>query len=252
MGWIHWHQLQWLLSSKIWGLGHSGDLVNIYGTKGLVHPAEGILQYGKMTVIFARSSSNSQVSSPGCELGFSFREEPNCMKFWSYRVLRVPGAGPLGHDVIAQSAMTKHHRLGGLTSVIYNISNLFLTVLGAASLRSRCWLIGSWWELSFWTAENCLSQCPQITFLLCGDRDTIQFSWVSQLCLTICDHMDCSTSGFPVHHQLPELSQTHVHWVSDAIQPSHPLLPSSPPAFNLSQHQGLFKELVLCSTWPKY
>ena len=156
MGWIHWHQLQWLLSSKIWGLGHSGDLVNIYGTKGLVHPAEGILQYGKMTVIFARSSSNSQVSSPGCELGFSFREEPNCMKFWSYRVLRVPGAGPLGHHVIAQSAMTKHHRLGGLTSVIYNISNLFLTVLGAASLRSRCWLIGSWWELSFWTAENCL------------------------------------------------------------------------------------------------
>ena len=51
--------------------------------------------------------------------------------------------------------------------------------------------------------------------------------------------MVCSTPGFPVHHQLPEFSQTHVHHVSDAIQPSHPLLAPSPPAFNLSQHQGL-------------
>ena len=53
--------------------------------------------------------------------------------------------------------------------------------------------------------------------------------------------MDCSMLGFPVHHQLPEPSQIHVHHVSDAIQPSHPLLPPSPPTFNLSQHQGLFK-----------
>ena len=53
--------------------------------------------------------------------------------------------------------------------------------------------------------------------------------------------MDCSMPGFPVHHQLPELAQTHVHWVSDAIQPSHPLSSPSPPAFNLSQHQSLFK-----------
>ena len=53
--------------------------------------------------------------------------------------------------------------------------------------------------------------------------------------------MDCSTPGFPVHQQLSELAQTYAHWVGDAIQPSHPLLSSSPPAFNLSQHQGLFK-----------
>ena len=52
--------------------------------------------------------------------------------------------------------------------------------------------------------------------------------------------MDCSMSGLPVHHQLPEFTRTHVHWVSDAIQPSHPLSSSSPPAFNVSQHQGLF------------
>ena len=62
---------------------------------------------------------------------------------------------------------------------------------------------------------------------------------VAQSCLTLCDPMDCSTPGFPVHHQLPEFTRTHVHRVGDAIQPSHPL--SSPsPAFGLSQHQGLF------------
>ena len=68
-----------------------------------------------------------------------------------------------------------------------------------------------------------------------------QFSSVAQSCLTLCDPMDCSTPGFPVHHQLLEFTQTYVHWVGDAIQPSHPLLSPSPPAFNLSQHQGLFK-----------
>ena len=68
----------------------------------------------------------------------------------------------------------------------------------------------------------------------------VQFSSVAQSCLTLCDPMYCSTPGFPVHHQLPELTQTHVHRVSDAIQPSHPLSSPSPLVFNLSQHQGLF------------
>ena len=70
---------------------------------------------------------------------------------------------------------------------------------------------------------------------------TIQFSSVAQLYPTLCDPMDCSTPGLPVHHQLSELAQTHVHWFGDAIQPSHSLSSPSPPAFNLSQHQGLFK-----------
>ena len=70
-------------------------------------------------------------------------------------------------------------------------------------------------------------------------RGMVQFSSVTQLCLTLCDPMDHSMPGLPVHHQLPEFTQTHVHWVSDAIQPSHPLSSPSPPAFNLSQHQGL-------------
>ena len=68
-----------------------------------------------------------------------------------------------------------------------------------------------------------------------------RFSSAAQLCPTLCDRMDCSMPGFPVHCQLPELTQTHVHHVSDAIQPSHPLSSPSPPAFNFSQHQGLFK-----------
>ena len=70
---------------------------------------------------------------------------------------------------------------------------------------------------------------------------SFQFSSVTQSCPTLCDPMDCSTPGFPVHQQLPELTQSPVHQVSDAIQPSHPLLSPSPPTFNLSQHQGLFK-----------
>ena len=68
-----------------------------------------------------------------------------------------------------------------------------------------------------------------------------QLSLVAQSCLTLCDPMDCSTPGLPVHHQPPEFIQTHVHWVSDAIQPSHPLSSPSPPALNLSQCQGFFK-----------
>ena len=66
-------------------------------------------------------------------------------------------------------------------------------------------------------------------------------SSVAQLCPTVCNPMDCSTPGFPVHCQFPELTQTHVYRVSDAIQASHPLSSPSPPAFNLSQHQGLFQ-----------
>ena len=72
-------------------------------------------------------------------------------------------------------------------------------------------------------------------------KDIYQFCSVAQLCPAICDPMDCSTPGIPEHHQLLELAQTHVHQVSDAIQPSHPLLSPFPPAFNLSQHQGLFQ-----------
>ena len=68
-----------------------------------------------------------------------------------------------------------------------------------------------------------------------------QFSSVAQLCSTHCDPMNSSTPVLPVHHQLPEFTQTHIHRVSDAIQPSHPLSSPSPPALNPSQHQSLFQ-----------
>ena len=70
-----------------------------------------------------------------------------------------------------------------------------------------------------------------------------QFSSVAQACLTLCDPMDCSTPGLPVHHQRPEFTQTPIHRVGVAIQPSHLLSSPSPPAFSLSQHQGLFRRV---------
>ena len=70
---------------------------------------------------------------------------------------------------------------------------------------------------------------------------SVQFSSVTQSCPTLCNSMNCSTPGLPVHHQLPEFTQIHIHRVSDAIQPSHPLSSPSPPAPNLSQHQSLFQ-----------
>ena len=81
-------------------------------------------------------------------------------------------------------------------------------------------------------------------------RGSVQFSSVVQLCLILCDPMDCSAPGFPVYHPLPEPIQTHLHRVSDAIQPSHPLsFPS--PTFSLSQHQGLFKWVSYLHQVPK-
>ena len=78
-----------------------------------------------------------------------------------------------------------------------------------------------------------------MSFCLCIFN--IQFSSVTESCPTLCNPMNCNTPGFLAHHQLPEFTQTQVHWVSDAIQPSHPLSSPSPPSLNLSQHQGLFK-----------
>ena len=80
----------------------------------------------------------------------------------------------------------------------------------------------------------------------------IQFSSVAQSCPTLCDPMNHSTPGLPVHHQLLNFTQTHVHLVSDVIQPYHSLSSPSPPVPNPSQHQGLFHESTLRIRWPKY
>ena len=81
---------------------------------------------------------------------------------------------------------------------------------------------------------------------------SVQFSSLTQSCQTLCDPVDCSMSGFPVHHPLPESAQTHVHRVGDAIQPSHPLMSPSPPARNLSSIRVFSNESVLRIRWPKY
>ena len=83
-----------------------------------------------------------------------------------------------------------------------------------------------------------------------GIFSSVQFSSVTQSCPILCNPTDYSMPGLPVHHQLPEFTQTHVHWVGDAIQLSHPLLSTSPPTFNLSQHQGLSNDSVLHIRWP--
>ena len=87
------------------------------------------------------------------------------------------------------------------------------------------------------------SSCTQVSSVVSWQSDSLslQFSSVAQSCLTLCNPMNHSMPGLPVHHQLQEVTQTHVHWVSDDIQPSHPLSSPSPPALNLSQNQGLFQ-----------
>ena len=94
---------------------------------------------------------------------------------------------------------------------------------------------------------HCLHGLSWLMHFKLLDRDgmlhlwSIQFSLVTQSCPTLCDPMDCSSPGFPVHHQLPELTQTHVHWVSDAIQPSHPLLSPSPLCLQYFPASGSFQ-----------
>jgi len=110
-------------------------------------------------------------------------------------------------------------------------------------LVSQCPLI-TWWSPGSWTSSG--SWIPRdrkqkLFILLRLIPDHIQFSPIAPSCLTLCNPTDCSTPGFPVHHQLPELAQTHVQRVGDAIQPSHPLLSPSPSTFSLSQHQDLFQ-----------
>ena len=95
-------------------------------------------------------------------------------------------------------------------------------------------------ELPYDPAIPLLDIYPE-EILIQKDTCTPVFSSASQSCLTLCHPMDCSMPGFLVHHQLPEFTQTHVHCVGDTIHPSHPLSSPSPPALNLSQHQGLFQ-----------
>ena len=92
------------------------------------------------------------------------------------------------------------------------------------------------WEYTRWGGGE-----KKSTIYFLNLKGSVQFSSVAQLCLTLCNPMNCSTPGLPVHHQLQEFTQTHVHRVGDAIQPSHPLSSPSPSNPNPSQHQSLFQ-----------
>ena len=105
--------------------------------------------------------------------------------------------------------------------------------------RGMLWFMGSQRVGHDWVTE--LNWSVMIISPFLSVSFPLQFSSVTQSCPTLCNPMNRSTPGLPVHHQLPESTQTHVHRVRDATQPSHPLLSPSPPAFNFSQHQGLFK-----------
>ena len=107
-----------------------------------------------------------------------------------------------------------------------------------ATVRTRHWTM-DWFQIRKGVHQGCiLSPCLSNLY---AEFSSVQFSSAAQLCLTLCDPMDCSTPGFPVHYQFPKFTQTYVHWVGDTIQPSHPLSSPSPPAPNPSQHQSLFQ-----------
>ena len=110
----------------------------------------------------------------------------------------------------------------------------------SSTLKFTCWRL-NFQFLKKWPYLEIGSLQRLLVKIRSDWSSSVQFSSVAQLCPTLFDPMNHSRPGLPVHHQLPEFTQTHVHWVGDVIQPSHPLLSSSPPAFNLSQHQGLFR-----------
>ena len=106
------------------------------------------------------------------------------------------------------------------------------SVNNVVKLSSRCFYDFFGWDLHVYQCFLSKADCPPHV-------GSVQL--ITQLCPTLCDPMNCSTPGLPVHHHLPEFTQTHVRWVGDAIQPSHPLSSPSPPAPNPSQHQSLFQ-----------
>ena len=129
-------------------------------------------------------------------------------------------------------------------ALLSETSSMWCGVGRGRGMVSFCWrasrfmcipLPGPWPKaaLLFLDCSFLVLACPPLP-------DSVQFSSVAQSCPTLCNPMNCSMPGLPVHHQFLEFTQTHVHWVGDAIQPSHPLLSPFPPAFSLSQPQGLF------------
>ena len=154
---------------------------------------------------------------------------PNLLAYWvqpfhsiifqDLKQLNWNSVTPLAFLVVmfCKAHLTSHSRMSGSRWVI-----------------TPSWLSGSW--RSFLYSSSVYSWHLFLIYFA-----SVQFGSVAQSCPTLCDPMNCGTPGLPVHHQLLEFTQTHVHRVDDAIQPSHPLSSPSPPAPNTSQHQGLFQ-----------
>ena len=137
--------------------------------------------------------------------------------------------------------------------------SIFLKIFKKTVLRERHWgfvkAVFSAWKLlpilNFLSCLENLSMCfPGVRFSLL--YRVVYFCSIAQSCLSDCNPMDCSTPGFPVYHRLLEHAQTHIHWISDAIQPSHPLSSPSPPASVFSSIRIFSNESVLCIRWPKH
>ena len=165
---------------------------------------------------------------------------------------------------------TMSHGWKNITSLLWgkfgNIRTSVMPILDLSRLHCKLykiflWLMGSVTPEKLLTALSlnmkrllciCLYENPMQLLLELNLWRPIQFSSVAQSCPTLCNPMNCSTPGLPVHHQLPEFTQTHVHRVSDAIQPSHPLSSPSPPPPIPSNIRVFSNESTLCMRWPKY
>ena len=163
---------------------------------------------------------------------------------WVWSAIHGPALGVAGPTGLSGSGLTHGKEQEGIRKgseeTHRTLQSASQCCLQFSSRSSWCM---KWCTVNRYGHETHCLTLPE-SLLCCEasvDHHSVQFSSVTQLCPTLCDPMDCSAPGLPVHHQLPELTQTHVHLVGDAIQPSHPLLSPSPPAFNLSQHQGLFQ-----------
>ena len=154
----------------------------------------------------------------------------NFFWYWKWKLYSLYSWKTGGGSAFHSNNLWLQGRVMRLVSLSVGCSNV--NMVTPVILISKCFGLG-----------NKLVSLPQEADTVTDSREKClhQFSSVTQSCPTLCDLMNCNTAGLPVHHQLPEFIQTHVHWLGDAIQPSHPLSSPSPPAPNTPQYQGLFQ-----------